>query len=165
MPRTTPATPRCAARSSLLRLDLLPSRRLACAWFLWIGIAVAATLNSPLPLPARITLCIAVATLAIRSVATVVLLRGRFAVRRLAWDVNGDLRASLGNGDVVLPARVAAGSFRLGPGLLLLRLDTASGIHTVCIDGSLHDPETFRGLCRWLRAPSGTASRRDSRGS
>jgi hypothetical protein len=144
---TIPATPRCAARSSH-RLELLPSRRLACAWVLWLAIAVAAVLGAPLPWPVRVALCVSIATSGVRCVSTVVLLRGPRAIRRLDWDVNGNLWACLGDSPASQPARVASGSFRLGPGLLILRLETASGTRFVCIDGCLQDPAAFRRLTR-----------------
>jgi hypothetical protein len=144
---TIPATPRCAVRSSR-RLELLPSRRLAGAWFLWLAVAVAAVLVAPLPWVVRAALGVTVATSGVHCVAIAVLLRGRLAVRRLAWDANGNLWAGLGNSPVSYPARVAPGSFRLGPGLLVLRLETASGIRSVCIDGTLQDPAAFRRLTR-----------------
>jgi hypothetical protein len=144
---TIPATPRCAARSSH-RLEILPSRRLACAWFLWLAIAVAAVFAAPLPWPVRLALGVILATSGVRCVAIVVLLRGRWAVRRLDWDTNGKLWVSLGNNPVSHPARVVPGSFRLGPGLLVLRLETASGTRSVCIDGCLQDPAAFRRLTR-----------------
>lgn len=164
MSRTIPATPRYAARSSV-RIDLIPSRRVAFAWLAWVAMACAATLAAPLPLLARLAICVGVATAAIRSVATVVLLRGPRAVHGLEWNVKGELRAFLGRAANPIPVRPAAGSFRLGPGILFLRLETARGIHNVCIDGYLHDPAAFRGLCRCLRRPAGTGSGRDSRGS
>jgi hypothetical protein len=142
-----PATPRCAALSSH-RLEILPSRRLACAWLLWLAIAVATVLVAPLPWPVRLALCVTIATSGVRCVAGVVLLRGRLAIRRLDWDVNGNLWVGSGHSPVSHPARVASGSFRLGPGLLVLRLETASGTRSVCIDSRLQDPAAFRRLTR-----------------
>ena len=144
---TIPATPRCVAPSSH-RLEILPSARLACAWLLWLAIAVAAVFVAPLPWPVRIALGVALATSGVHCVAIVVLLRGRSAIRRLDWDASGNLGVGLGNSPVSHPARVDSGSFRLGPGLVLLRLETASGTRSVCIDGCLQDPAAFRRLTR-----------------
>lgn len=161
MSRTIPVTPHCAARSSL-RLELRPSGRFACAWFLWLLVLLAAVFAAPLPAPARIGLGVAVATMGIRCVVTVVLLRGPRAVHRLDRTEDGEWRVYLGDWPVGQAASVAPGSFRLGTGLLLLRLETGNGIHTVCIDGARQDRAAFRRLCRFLRGHEASASPGDS---
>lgn len=152
MSRTIHVTPRSAARYSF-RLELVPSWRLAAAWVAWLVAACGAAFASPWPWPLRAAICVGVAVLGVPGIAGTILLRGRRAVRTLAGAAGGGLHAWIGGASESVAVEEAAISFRLGSGVLLLRLQTARGSHTVCIDGSLHDQSSFRGLCRALRRP------------
>jgi hypothetical protein len=109
-----------------------------------------------LPWPARAALCACLLAINLRPVAECVLLQGR-AVTALSWREPGEFEAELGSRRV--PAKVAAGSFRLGS-LLVLRLQTPAGPRLVVIDGGLQEPRAFRRLCRQLgRLPKGGSGR------
>lgn len=157
MSRTIPVTPRCAARSSF-RLDLVPSRRLAAAWFVWLAAAGGSALASPWPWPVGAGICLTVAALGLPVINATILLRGPHAIRAIAGSTEGELQVWIGGASASVPAERTSGSCRLGTQLLVLRLETAVGVHTVCIDGSLHDQSSFRGLCRALRRPVRRAS-------
>ena len=115
------------------------------------GVTLAAV---ALPLPARIAICVAIATPGIVAIRRVFLLRGRRGVRALGWSerVQG-FHVVLGSTSSPCPAQLARGSFRLGSLYLVLRLRTCDLVFTVFIDGSRQEVRAFRGLCRRLRWP------------
>ena len=164
MSPTIPDTPHCAARSCA-RIDHHPSPRLAFAGFAWVVVACGFTLSATVALPVRIVICIAVATAGIRGIARFVLLRGERAVRALEWEAAGEMWQFTAGGARRDAASVAPGTFRLGPAILALRLESARGVHTVLIDGRLHDPAAYRALCRYVLHGPQVRSRRVLRGS
>ena len=147
--RKIPATRPCAAPCR--RIDLVASPRLAAAWFIWLAATCAVVLFAvALPLLARVAICFAVATANVYSVGVCVLLRGRRAIRAIAWE-QGELTVLLGATRTPIPALLAPGSFRLG-WLIVLRLQTSDGLRAVLIDGARQDISAFRLLCRRLEA-------------
>jgi hypothetical protein len=106
-----------------------------------------------LPLPARIVICVAIATCGFVVIGRVFLLRTPGSVRALSWAGQGpgfSLRLAAGS---ELPGRLAPGSFRLGHSCLLLWLRTRDGSHAVFIEGNRQEVRAFRALCRRLRWP------------
>jgi len=103
-----------------------------------------------LPLPARVGICVAIATPALAAIRSSLLLRGRSAVARLEWSSQG-WRAGFGRGQTEMPVTIRSGSFRLGCVVMVLWLEACDGIHAVCIDADRQDPGEFRRLCRQLR--------------
>jgi hypothetical protein len=106
-----------------------------------------------LPLPARIGLCIAIATPAMVAIRRCLLLKGPRAVHALEW--RGGFRAWVGPGRIETPVTLRAGSFRVGRAFLLLWLQGRDGIHGVFIDTARQEPRAFRRLCRQLHWPVG----------
>jgi hypothetical protein len=162
MSRQIPDTPPCAACCS--RLDLIPSRFAAVLWFAWLALVCAATLFAvALPWPVRVAICIAIVVPGIRCIREFVLLEGPRAVRAIEWTEEGAFAVRLGPELTAHPATLAAGSFRLGVQLWVLRFMTPMGLCPVLITGGAQDARPFRRLTRCLtmhlrRAPGrGTA--------
>jgi len=127
----------------------------AAAWIAWLLAVCAAMLfGVALPLYARIVLCLAAATSTLGGLHTFVLLRGPHAIRVLEWSEAGEFIAYVGSEPCGVPARLARGSFRLGAGLLVLRLALPNSVRSVLIDGGIQDTPAFRRLCRRLAAHS-----------
>jgi hypothetical protein len=104
-----------------------------------------------LPLPARIGLCVAIATPGLMAIRGGFLLKGRKAVHSLDW--SGDWRAGIGCSPTETPVTLRGGSFRVGRAFLLLWLQSRDGIHGVLIDGGRQEARAFRRLCRRLQWP------------
>jgi hypothetical protein len=139
----------------------VPSARFAAAQVLWVFLVCAVTVFAlALPLWWRATICIAVVVANLFCLSQFVLLRGRRAVRAIEWTNDMGFTAVVGPHSKPLPAQLAAGSFRLGLWLVVLRLRTSSGLCQVLIDGSLQDSAAFRALCLQLSFCLRSASRR-----
>jgi hypothetical protein len=146
----TRATRRCAARCDA-RLDLVPSRRLAVVWLLWLGACLGALVGGvAAPWPARFALGLILAGTNLRAIRACVLLRGSRAVRSLEWDDSGQFRVWLGGGKCPCAASLHAASFRLGIGFAVLWFSTPGGRRVVLIDAGKQDPKAFRRLARHL---------------
>lgn len=149
----TRATPRSAAPCE--RIEIHASRRVAAAWIAWLLLLCAAMLfGVALPLYARIVICVAATTSTLAGVRGFVLLHGPHAVRALEWAEAGEFIAYVGSEPAGAPASLARGSFRLGAGLVVLRLAVPNGVRSVLIDGGIQDTVAFRRLCRRLAAHS-----------
>jgi hypothetical protein len=152
MSRTIPSTRPCVAPSCSSRIELAPSRRAAALAASWLIVVCAVLIGAvALPLPARIGLCLAMATPAAVAIRRCLLLRGRRAVHILEW--RGGWRAWIGPGRIETPVTVLGGSFRIGRVFLLLWLRGRDGIHGVVIDTGRQEPRAFRRLCRQLQWP------------
>lgn len=118
----------------------------------WLIVVCGALVSSvALPLPARIGICIAIATPGLAAIRGCLLLRGQMAVHTLDW--SRGWRAGIGPGWTETPITLRIGSFRVGRAFLLLWLRSRDGIHAVLIDGGRQDPRAFRRLCRQLHWP------------
>ena len=118
----------------------------------WLFVVCAVLLGTvALPLPARIALCIAIATPGLVAIRRCMLLKGRKAVHTLDW--SHGWRAAVGPDRTEMPVTLRPGSFRAGQAFLLLWLQSRDGIHAVLIDGGRQEPVAFRRLCRQLRWP------------
>lgn len=117
-------------------------------------------LEVALPLGVRIAICAVVVLTCVPPGLTCILLWGRRAVRRLDWTEPEGFTAFLGPSLTAIRAELAAGSFRLGNEVLVLRLATAIGVRFVLIDSAAQDSASFRRLCRRLK----TCPRRLPRG-
>jgi hypothetical protein len=128
---------------------------------LWILLVCAVTVFA-LALPAwmRVAVCIAVVIANLLCLSQFILLRGRRALRAIEWAEDSGFTAVIGPHAKRLPAQLAAGSFRLGLWLVVLRLRTPKGLCKVLIDGSVQDPVAFRALCLHLAFRLRSASRR-----
>jgi hypothetical protein len=147
---TTRATRRCAARCCG-RIELVPSRRLAWAWLLWLIACLAALAGGvAAPWPARLTLGLILAGGNLVAIHAGALLCGSRAVRRLEWDDSGRFQLWCGTARDPCPAVLDAGSFRLGIAFLVLWFSTPAGRRGVLIDGGRQDPVAFRRLVRHL---------------
>jgi hypothetical protein len=104
-----------------------------------------------LPLPARIVLCVAIATPGVAAIRGCLLLEGRKAVHSLEW--SHGWRAGIGPGRIETAVTLRAGSFRVGQAFLLLWLRSCDGIHAVFIDAARQEPRAVRRLCRQLAWP------------
>jgi len=102
-----------------------------------------------LPLPARVGICLALATPALLAIRSGLLLRGRSAVVSLQWGAQG-WRAGFGPWQTEMPVTIRTGSFRLGEVVMVLWVEACDGIHAVCIDANRQNPEAIRRLCRRL---------------
>jgi hypothetical protein len=161
MSRPIPGKRRCVVSSGErveptpadCRIDLVPSVRaatLAAAWLLLVcGVLLGAV---ALALPARIAICIAIATAGWAAVRGCLLLEGRRAVHVLDWSCGW--RARIGPARSETPVTILGGSFRLGRAFLFLWLRSCDGIHAVFIDGGRQETRAFRRLCRHLRWPA-----------
>jgi hypothetical protein len=162
MSQTIRATPRSAERSST-RIELLPSRRAAFAWFAWLFVVCAITLCAvALPWPVRVSICMVAGLAGLRTMRSFVLLRGRRGVRAIEW--TGDaLTIQVGPQRRPIAATWNCESFRPGRQWLALAFDTPSGRRHVLIDGRYQDIRAFRRLCREFSRRSKRSSGRDSR--
>jgi hypothetical protein len=122
---------------------------LAAAWLIVVCAVVVGAVA--LPLPARIGLCVAIATSGLAAIRGCLLLQGRKAVHTLDW--SHGWRAGIGPGRSETSVTLHTGSFRVGRTFLLLWLQSRDGIHGVLIDGGRQDSRAFRRLCRQLRWP------------
>ncbi|MBC8025064.1 MAG: hypothetical protein H7Y89_03660 [Steroidobacteraceae bacterium] len=161
MSQTIRATPRSAGFSSS-RIDLLPSRRAAIAWFAWLALVCAITLCAvALPLIVRMALCVLVAMPGIRTVCSFVMLIGPRSVRVIEW-TGATLTILVGPDRQPLAATWGDGSFRPGRHWLALTFDTPAGKRQVLVDGRYQDARAFRRLCcefsRSLKGSSGRDS-------
>jgi hypothetical protein len=135
------------------RIEISPSRRAAVLWFAWLlALGCAIFFGVALPLYARLTICAAIAATCLPVSWCCVLVRGPRAVRRLEWSQAEGLTVFLGPALVASPAELAAGSFRLGNQVLVLRLTTEFGVRFALIDSSVQDMASFRRLCRRLNS-------------
>ena len=122
---------------------------LAGAWLVIVcGVLLGAL---ALPLPARIGLCVAIATPGLAAIRSCLLLRGARAVHSLDWGCGW--RAGIGPDGTETPVTLLVGSFRVGRAFLLLRVRSRDGIHAVYIDAARQESRTFRRLCRQLQWP------------
>jgi hypothetical protein len=147
---TTRATRRCAARCCG-RIDLVPSRRLALAWFLWLA-ACLATLAAGVAWPVVVRLAFGLVLVAanLGALRRGVLLRGSQAIHRIDWDDAGAYRLWSGKEGDGCEATLHPGSFRLGIACLVLWFSTPAGRRWVLIDGGIQDRVAFRRLARHL---------------
>jgi hypothetical protein len=111
----------------------------------------------------RLAVCVVVAGCGIRCIRSFVLLEGPTAIRVIEWSEEGDFAVRLGPALARHPALLAAGSFRLGVQVWVLRFVTPVGPRPVFIAGGIQDIQAFRRLCRGLntrlRRPSGRNTR------
>ena len=164
MSQTIRATPRSAGFSSS-RIDLLPSRRAALAWLVWLTLVCGISLCSvALPLIVRVAFCALFVTPGIRTVRSFVMQRGAQGVRAIEWS-GSNLTIRVGPERQPLAATWAAGSFRPGRQWLALTFDTPAGRRQVLVDGRYQDARAFRRLCREFSRGLKGSSRRDSRTS
>lgn len=138
------------------RIEISPSRRAALLWFTWLlGVCCAMLLAVALPLAVRLAICAAVLATCVPVSWSCILIRGPRAIRRLEWSAGGPegegFTASFGRSLTASPADLAAGSFRLGNEVLVLRLATSMGVRFVLIDSATQDSASFRRLCRRLK--------------
>ena len=149
MSQPIPDTLPCVAYCS--RIDLIPSRLAAVLWFAWLALVGVVVLTGvALPLALRLVLSLAVLLPGIRCVRSFVLLAGSQAVRAIEWSEEGEFGVRLGPQLTPHPATLAAGSFRLGVQLWVLRFMTPAGLRPVLIAGGVQDEEMFRRLSRCL---------------
>lgn len=149
-PPSTRATRRCAAHSCG-QIELVPSRRLAAAWLLWLALCVFTLLTGvALPWPVRIALSAGLVTANLRALEAAVLLRGPRGIRGLRWCADSSFRLHSAAGQPGLPATLRPTSFRLGSDVLVLWFATSAGSRTVVLDARRQDPVPFRRLCRRL---------------
>ena len=131
----------------------MPSLRgalLAGGWLSLVCLVILAEVA--LPLPARIGICVAIATPAIAAIRGSILLKGRRAASSLSWTAQG-WSLGLGPEGTETPVTICRGSFRLGSVVLVLWLEACDGIHALCIDAGRQDSGAFRRLCRRLGWP------------
>jgi len=151
-PCAAPSGTQAERPSSGTRIVLVASPRAATLVVSWLivlcGVLVSAL---ALPLPARIGLCIALATPGLAAIRGCLLLQGRKAVHSLDW--SHGWRAQIGAAWTETSVTLRPGSFRVGRAFLLLWLQSRDGIHGVLIDGGRQDPRAFRRLCRQLGWP------------
>jgi hypothetical protein len=149
--RAIPARRPCAATCYGI-VEIQPSVRAAFLALTWISAIMAMTLLAvALPLPARIALCLCAATGCVPVIRSTFLLAGPAAVRSLRWSGNG-LWVRFGGRTGEETAELAAGSFRMGQSLLVLRLKTCDRTACVFIDGGGQEIQGFRRLCRYLQS-------------
>ena len=161
MSQPTPDTPPCVAYCS--RIDLNPSRLAAVLWFAWLALVCIVILAAVvLPWILRITLCLAVCLPGIRCIRSFVLLAGSQAVRSIEWSEEGDFGVRLGPQLEPYSATLAAGSFRWGVQVWVLRFMTPVGLRPVLIAGGVQEEERFRRLSRCLTTHLRRASGRRS---
>jgi hypothetical protein len=164
MSQTIRATPRSAGFSSS-RIDLLPSRRAAYAWFVWLALVCAVTSCAvELPAPIRVAFCLLVVAPGIRTVRSFVMLRGARGVHAIVW-TGSMLTIHVGPERQPLAATLSRDSFRLGRQWLALTFETPAGRRRALIDGRYQDARAFRRLCREYSRGLKGGSRRDSRTS
>jgi len=123
---------------------------LAGGWLAAVCLVILAEVA--LPLPARIGICVAIATPTLTAIRGCLLLRGRSAAAVLSWSNLGWF-ASFGSDRTERPVTLRGGSFRLGGVVLVLWLQACDGIHAVCIDAGRQDSGAIRRLCRRLGWP------------
>lgn len=143
---TIPVLPDCAGQCSG-RIELIPSLRaagLAGAWLL--AVCLATLLGVDLPLPARIAICVGLASSGWIAIRRVCLLNGSNAVRAIAWQSDGQMLAWFGSSRRESAVTLAPGSFRLGCGAFILWLESCDGVHVVVIDGGNQDFHAIRRL-------------------
>ena len=149
MSQPIPDTLPCVAYCS--RIDLIPSRLAAALWLAWFAlVGVVVLIGVALPLAPRLVLSLAVLLPGIRCVLSFVLLAGSQAVRAIEWSEEGEFGVFLGPQLTPHPATLAAGSFRWGVQLWVLRFMTPVGLRPVLIAGGIQDEEKFRRLSRCL---------------
>ena len=153
----TRATRHSAARCCG-RIDLVASRRVAVLWLSWLVITCLAILAVELPLPVRITLCLAIAVVNVRAIARLVLLRGPRAIRWIEWDGEGQIRIGAASPGQSWEASLRPGAFRLGFAFFMLWFTTPDGLRGALIDGGCQEPLAFRRLSRFLNRRPGQAS-------
>ena len=147
---TTRATRRSAARCCG-RIEIVPSRRLAAGWLLWLGCCVGALLTgNTLPWALRISLGLILIAVNLPAVRRSALLMGPRAVRVIEWDESGRFYIPLERESRLAAATLRPSSFRLGIAFLVLWFSTPVGHRVVLIDGGRQDPIAFRRLSRHL---------------
>ena len=145
-----PASPDCAGQCSA-RIELVPSLRAAALAGAWLLVAcVAIQFGVALPWFARLAIGIGAATFGWAGVRSACLLAGSGAVRAIAWQTDGQLRARFGSGPLETLVSLGAGSFRLGHHAFILWLESCDGIHVVVIDTGIQDADAIRRLGRRL---------------
>jgi hypothetical protein len=85
-----------------------------------------------------------------RCVRSFVLLAGPRAIRSIHWSEEGEFGVCLGPQLTLHPATLAAGSFRVGVHLWVLRFMTPAGLRPVLIAGDVQDQQKFRHFSRCL---------------
>jgi len=148
--QTTPVS-QDSAGQCCERIELVPSRRaaaLAAAWLFAVG--AMTLLAVALPLPARIGICIGVATFVLPAIRVNCLLIGPGSVNWVGWNDRGELLAGIGPRRVEMAANLVSGSFRLGSLGFFLWLETRDGFHSVFIDKGMQDIRGIRRLARRL---------------
>lgn len=162
--QTTRDTPRSAGNSSG-RIDLIPSRRAACAWLAWIALAAAVTsCVVALPMPIRATASVLIVAAGLRTVRSFVLLQGPRAVHAIEWS-GTSFTIHAGQPRRALAATLSTASFRPGRQWLVCVFDTGAGRFWVLVDGRYQETRSFRRLCRGFSKASTSTARRDSRAS
>ena len=159
MSHPIPDTPPCVEYCS--RIELNPSRLAAALWFAWLALVCVVVLTGvALPLVLRLVLSLAVLLPGIRCIRSFVLLAGSQAVRTIEWSEEGEFGVRLGPQLTPHSASLAAGSFRVGVQVWVLRFKTPAGLRQVLIAGGVQDEEKFRRLSRALTAHLRRASGR-----
>ena len=144
-----PDTPPCVA--NCFRIDLNPSRLAAALWHGWLALVCVVVLFAvALPWLVRFALCLAVCLPGVRCIRSFVLLTGMHAVRRIEWSEETGFGVCLGPQLTRHPATLAAGSFRVGVQVWVLRFSTPAGLCPVLIAGGVQDADGFRRLSRCL---------------
>jgi hypothetical protein len=147
---TTRATRRSAARCCG-RIEIVPSRRLAAGWLLWLACCLGALLGgNTLPWALRIALGLVLVALNLPALRLAVLLQGARAVRVIEWDEAGQFFIRAARETPPARATLRTASFRLGIAFLALWFSTPAGLRLVLIDGGRQDPIAFRRLSRRL---------------
>ena len=159
------ATRRCAA-SCCGRIEIVPSRHIALAWLIWIGLCCLVLMfGISLPWSLGLAFSVGLVVSNLRALERHVYLRGTAAVRALEWNVAGEFRLWLGDASGSSPARLEAASFRLGLPVLALWFTTPEGVRAVLVDGRAQEPAAFRRLCRVINRRPYAVTGIDSRGS
>jgi hypothetical protein len=158
-----PGAPPCAG-TCCNRIDLIPSVRVASAWFAWLVLVIAVCgFAVALPGPVRFAICVAVGVAGFRGLYTFVLLRGPRAIRAIEWNDEASLSVCLGATLARVPASLANGSFRLGLRFWVLRFATPLGSRSVLVEEGRHSAHAFRRLSRCLNGHMRRASGRSRR--
>jgi hypothetical protein len=149
MSRPIPDSPGCAGQCSR-RIELVPSWRAAGLVAGWLLVVCAAMFfGVALPLPARIAICVGVATFGTAGIRSCFLLASRNSIRALDW-AGETLVARCGPRHIEMVVEVATGSFRLGRVGWLLWLEGCDGSRPVFIDAGRQEICAIRRLARYL---------------
>ena len=137
-----------SAAASCNRIEIVPSRRVAVAWACWWLLVLAVVFAASAPWILRLIL-ILLLPFSLPSMFRFVLLRGRKAIRAVAWSGQGDFHLELGPGHRPLMAGLAVHQ-KLGLGLWTLEFRTGEGRFRLLVDTGLQRQSGVRRLARAL---------------